>query len=125
MLCRKVSLRFLAFIATTTEYFPFDVSVRTIDVPRLARQILALARAGLVRRDVGEEAYLENLQRRITDRQSHSELILELANTKGIDAVVERLAMRKKQNQPGAEHELFPAPLLLHNDRDGHQTDRT
>jgi gamma-glutamylcysteine synthetase len=82
-------------LAAAAEQSPFDTSVRTVDVPRLAQQILVLARNGLIRRDVGEEMYLENLQRRITDKQSHSELMLELANRKGIDAVVESLRYKQ------------------------------
>ena len=88
---KAYSYDFWLAMASAAEFVPFDSSVQTVYIPELAKLVLAFARDGLVHRGLGEEVYLENLENRISCKQSHSELMLKLANERGIDAVVESL----------------------------------
>lgn len=53
--------------------------------------VVSLSRAGLLKRGIGEEMYLEPIVRRLKDEKSPSERMLDLYDNGGIEAVVENL----------------------------------
>ena len=80
--------------AEAAERMPFDSCVQGVSVPTLAKRVVELAREGLKRRGNNEEQYLEELERRISIKQSPSEQMLAIRDADGIDAVVEKLRYR-------------------------------
>lgn len=76
-----------AFEASTT--LPFDTEVRGRPVPTLARELVGVARRGLGRLgDVDAAAALSALERRIDERRSPAEVLLDEFRRNGVAGVV-------------------------------------
>lgn len=87
----KYSYEFWLETSKAAELAPFNSQVQGVSISQLAGQILRLAEAGLADRGFGEEQYLEVLKKRVGDNQSHSEKMIALQGSQGLEAVIDSL----------------------------------
>ena len=79
--------KFWLKFAEQAEDCPFEIG----DREGVLSIVTALSRAGLLKRGLGEEVYLEPINRRLKEKQSPSERMCNLYKDGGIDLVVEKL----------------------------------
>jgi gamma-glutamylcysteine synthetase len=65
-----------------------------VDIVRLIQQMVDVARLGLEKRGLGEEAYLQPLYRRIAEQRSPADEVRERFNQGGVAALVQHCDMR-------------------------------
>jgi len=81
-------------LASAAEWQSFDSSVENTGVLEILSRILSLSRSGLLKRGLGEERYLEPLVRRIAEKKSPSERMLDFYRQGQESAVIENLLYR-------------------------------